>query len=136
MKVNSPFRALVFCIVTLACCIPFIAFAQQVSEEYTEAVTRASRDASFDIDTRLWFAVGCMLGPLGIISAYVLEGATPPSSRFIGKSPEYVTLYTDTYKAKMLSLQSKSATDGCITTSVVSIALVSYWLLNRWGFSF
>ena len=130
MQISSTFCVLLFFIVSLTLCVPYAAFAQQVPE-HAKAIARASRDVSLDIDTRLWFAVGCMLGPAGVLGAYVLPGATPPTSRFIGKSPQYVALYRDTYKAEILKAQSKSAIDGCLTAGGISAALIVYWLLER-----
>lgn len=49
------------------------------------------------------FFVGCAVGclvPLTLIRRYQ---PTPPSERFIGKSPEYVDAYTDAYKTRTRS---------------------------------
>ena len=45
------------------------------------------------------FFVGCLV-PLTLIRRYQ---PTPPSERFIGKSPEYVDAYTDAYKTRTRS---------------------------------
>ena len=36
----------------------------------------------------------------------------PPASRLLGKSPEYVTFYTDAYKAKAKNIQGRAALIG------------------------
>ena len=54
------------------------------------------------------FAAGVLV-PLLWIRAY--EPNLPPN-RFIGKSPEYIDLYTDAYKKKAKSIRTKSAVGG------------------------
>ena len=49
---------------------------------------------------RFWFrglAGGCLLGALGIVGARFYE-PSPPPTRFIGKSPEYIDAYVARYK--------------------------------------
>ena len=61
----------------------------------------------------------------GLISTYSYL-PTPLSERLIGKSPEYVTFYTDAYKTKARSLRIRLAIVGaatgcgCITTCSVT----------------
>ena len=71
--------------------------------------------------------VGCaagVLGPLLWIRAY--EPNLPPN-RFIGKSPEYIDLYTDAYKKKAKSIRTKSAVGGgvgCIVGGIGGLLLL------------
>ncbi len=57
------------------------------------------------------------LGGAGLVlcSTYLLiynQNNTPPPERLIGKSPEYIKLYTETYQKTMRSQRIKSALKG------------------------
>ena len=54
-------------------------------------------------------ALGC-LGPLVLTSWYQ---STPPPERFIGKSPEYIAVYTDVYKTRIRLLRVQYTAAGC-----------------------
>lgn len=68
----------------------------------------------FQISSGLDF--GCLTGgAVGILAPLIgiyRYPVHPPSQRLIGKSPEYVELYTDTYKRKTRSLRVISAAAG------------------------
>ncbi len=57
-----------------------------------------------------------------------LHPPNPPPERLIGKSPEYVKLYADAYRAKMRSYQIKSGAAGsifgCLTLTGGTIIIV------------
>ncbi|MDE0636627.1 MAG: hypothetical protein OXI43_12375 [Candidatus Poribacteria bacterium] len=75
-----------------------------------------------EVGTLIGAAAGCLLPLLGICSYPV----HPPSGRFIGKSPEYVELYTNTYKAKVRSLRTKFAAGGVSTgCGLIILSLVA-----------
>ena len=183
MKINSPFRPLVFFISVLTFSTPFFAIAQQnsvmrdtgsngVQNANTVAMAAkvaAEQDVSSDTNKIFWFgagfaafAIGCPIG--GCVGCGVgsivdpshffdstgqgigcMAGLTvgvlipiiriynhlphPPPERLIGKSPEYVEFYTDTYKAKTRSLRTKLAAAGAATGCGLGIlgCLVSEW---------
>ena len=56
------------------------------------------------------FVVGAT-GPLFLIDNY---DPNPPSDRLVGRSPEYIDYYTQTYKNKTKSIRKRSATVGCL----------------------
>ena len=56
-----------------------------------------------------------VLTPVAGLGAINNHEPSPPAGRFIGKSPEYVSVYTDAYKSKALSLRTKSAAAGTAT---------------------
>ncbi len=58
----------------------------------------ATQDAQADENGTLWFFAGCLLGLIGVVIAAVAE-PTPPPARLMGKSPEYLAVYTQTYKS-------------------------------------
>lgn len=122
------FHVLVFWTAVLIFSTSFAAIAQQTSVQ-AEAVAAAEQDAQNDVNGTLWFLGGCLgacvggsvMGLTAPILAYVYE-PTPLSSRLIGKSPEYVAFYTDTYKARAQKIQVNRAWTGCITGSVLLAA--------------
>ena len=67
----------------------------------------------------LGLAGGCVLGSVGLLGAALYE-PTPPASRLIGKSPEYVLVYADAYHTKIRNIQVRSAVLGCLGGSIVS----------------
>lgn len=87
------------------------------------ATTEAINDARADTNGTLWFFAGCLLGVIGIIIAYVAE-PTPPPARLMGKSPEYLAIYTTTYKSEARSIQGRSAIWG--TATAVAVVVVIY----------
>jgi hypothetical protein len=86
------------------------------------ASAEAMTDAHADTNGTLWYFAGCLLGVIGILIAYVSE-PSPPPARMMGKSPEYLAIYTNTYKAEARSIQGRSAIYGALTTVVVVVAL-------------
>lgn len=97
--------------------MPFLALAQQTSDA-AQAIADAQRDAKL-INASIWGAAGCFLSFAGVFLASV---ATPPvpAEKLIGKSPEYVVMYTTTYQQTVKSKQTKIAIAGCVVgTSVV-----------------
>lgn len=100
--------------------MPFITFAQQNSLQ-AEAIVAAERDAQNDVNRGLWFLGGCFGGVIGVIIAYGVA-PSPPATRLLGKSPEYVAFYTQAYTEKAKKLQTNSALGGCcVSTLYVAI---------------
>ncbi len=149
MKINSTFHVLVFLMVVLTFSMPFSTLAQENSTQVEDkrvihqisvdvlAKTSAERDAEADTKRLIWvggnFGLsvvgGCLLGSVGLLGAYIYE-PSPPASRMMGKSPEYIMFYTDAYKAKAQNLQMKYATIGCISGSLVAGGLTFFYLYN------
>lgn len=134
MKVNSTFHVLVFLMAVLTFSMPFVAIAQEGQWELGVKID-AERDAEANTSQVLWIggnfllglAGGCVLGSVGLLGAHLYEPPVP-TSRLVGKSPEYVLVYADAYKAKARDLQIRSAFIGCLGGSVVSgCVLGSYY---------
>ena len=124
MKINIMFCISVFLMALLIFSIPFVALAQQYSV-YAEATAAAQRDATANTDSTFWFIVGCFGNVLGLIYAnYAVP--SPPASRLIGKSPEYVAAYSDAYKMKAKQLQTNQAVRGCITNAILTVACTGF----------
>lgn len=90
------------------------------------ATAEAMADAHADTNGTLWYFAGCLLGVIGILIAYVSE-PSPPPARMMGKSPEYLAVYTNTYKAEARSIQGRSAVYGALTT--VAVVVVIYVII-------
>ena len=103
-------------------------------------VATARDDASTDvrtaatIDSCLWLSGGfglgvgggCLLGALGIVGARFYE-PSPPPTRFIGKSPEYIDAYVARYKSTRNEVALSSACLGCIAGAITAGCLVTPW---------
>ena len=65
------------------------------------------------------FVGNCLLGSVGVIGA-IAYNPLVPSEHLLGKSPEYIMLYTETYKKKIQSLRARSALLGCLGGSLMA----------------
>ncbi len=88
---------------------PVIVLAQDAGD----ACLQAQMDAERDVTGPLWFGAGCLFGILGVGAAYLIE-PSPSAMSLLGKSPEYVAVYTNCYKNKGSSIQTKNAWTGCL----------------------
>lgn len=122
MKIDSTFCLLVFFIAVLVFSAPVITLAQQNSE-LADAVAAAEQDAKADVNQGMWGAVGLLCGCFTVPIAYFFQ-PPPPAARFVGKSPEYIRIYTQTYKAKVRNRQAGPAILGCLAGSL-TYALIS-----------
>jgi hypothetical protein len=89
----------------------------------SRAVMEATQDAQADNNAVLWFFAGCLLELIGVLIAALVD-PTPPPARLMGKSPEYVAVYVQTYKSEGRSAQLKSALWGLGTVIVLSVILI------------
>ena len=125
MKRGLLFHILVVLMSGLIFNFPLHAIAQQRTT-FVDAKSAAEYDAEDDVNVTVWLAAGGILGvvgnlPLGAVAiggAYVYQ-PVPPAERLIGKSAEYVTVYTDAYKAKSRSLRLNAATKGALGGAAV-----------------
>ena len=78
-----------------------------------EARVTAVQNAQSDVRKVRWFFIGCFGNILGVLIASVYE-PTPSASRFLGKSPEYAAVYTDSYKAENRNIQVSYAIRGLV----------------------
>lgn len=77
----------------------------------TEAQLTAEQDAESDAKKTRWVFIGVFGNILGALIASIYE-PTPPALRLLEKSPEYVAMYTDCYKAKSRSVQVRYSIIG------------------------
>ena len=129
MKRGLLFHALVVLMLGVVWRMPLQCFAQQNSVAL-DAKTDAEYDAEDDVNTVLWLAAGgilgtagsCLLGSVALGAAYVYQ-PVPPAERLLGKSAEYVSFYTDAYKARIRRLQLVAALKGTAGGSAVFFLL-------------
>ncbi len=95
---------------------PAYGYAPQPAFDPARAVMEATQDAQADENGAIWFFAGCLLGLIGVIIAYVAE-PTPPPARLMGKSPEYLAVYMQTYRSEGRSAQLRSSLWGVGTPS-------------------
>lgn len=79
----------------------------------------ARHDAYRDVSRVKWAACGCVGIYFGA-AASLLFVPSPRIERLLGKSPEYVLIYTRAYKKAMRGQQFKWAALGCATTTCLA----------------
>ena len=81
-------------------------------------------------------AVGILLGGLaGVVAATAAiykSTVHVPAGRLIGKSPEYVEIYTDAYQRKMRSLQTDWAVAGAASGCALPIIGCLAWIAQQY----
>ena len=93
--------------------IVFMISSPPIAQELTDrdrAIVDAKRDVQ-DIDALTWTLVGCFGGAFGTAFAYVTP-PNVPATKILGKSPEYVAYYTDTYQADAREKRTRHAVSG------------------------
>ena len=138
MKRGLLFHVLVVLMLGLSLNVPMRCLAQQ-----NTVVLNAKSDAEFDaednVNTTLWLAAGGILGvagnlPLGVVAiggAYVYQ-PVPPVERLLGKPAEYVSMYTDAYKARSRRLQLGAAAKGALGGSA-AFCLLGMLKIKPWA---
>ena len=84
----------------------------------------AEQDAESDAKKVRWFFIGFFGNIVGVLIASIYE-PMPPASRLLEKSPEDAALYTDSYKAKSRSVQTRQSVIGL----VVPFILMFLWIM-------
>ena len=97
---------------------------QQLQPTTADAQLRAEQDAESDAKKVRWFFIGFFGNIIGALIASIYEPA-PPASRLLEKSPEYVALYTDSYRSKSRSIQVRQSVIGL----VVPFVLMILWMI-------
>ena len=139
MKRSLLFQALVVLILGFSLNVPMYGFAQQ-NTVILGAKSDAEFDAEEDINTTLWLATGGILGvvgnlPLGLVAmggAYLYQ-PIPPVERLLGKPADYVSIYTDAYKARARRLQLEAAGKGALGGSAAFCLLGMVLNIKPWA---
>lgn len=122
---------------------PFASVAQQNSM-ILEARAMAKQDAERVVNKGIWFGAGSlvsggtllllriidepteeMCGAACVLHGIALAGTfvyspSPPPTRLLGKSPEYITSYTTAYKAEARKIQALWGIAGYISGGLVT----------------
>lgn len=93
---------------------------QHLQPTSADAQLRAEQDAGSDAKKVSWFFIGFFGNIVGALIASIYE-PTPPASRLLEKSPEYVAAYTDSYKAKSRSIQLRQSIIGLVIPFIFMI---------------
>ena len=93
---------------------------QQLQPTSADAQLRAEQDAESDAKKISWFFIGFFGNIVGVLIASIYE-PTPPGSRLLEKSPEYVAAYTDSYKAKSRRIQLRQSIIGLVIPFIFMI---------------
>ena len=106
--------------------ISLIAFSQisYPETDALQAVADARLHAEQDVSEPLWALSGTFCCVFGVAFAYI-EQPQVPMHRFMGKSPEYISIYTDEYNRTAKRKQIGAAVVGCI----FSAAIITFWSL-------
>ncbi len=116
------FFAVLVCVLLIS--IPVI-YAQQ-DTAYAEAANQARMDAQRNINPTTWLIIGFFLGIIG----YVIAMVSPPKAPaigLVGKSPDYVAVYVDTYEQVGKAIQMRKAMTGCLIN--LGCSVVGYGIL-------
>lgn len=97
MKIKTLSLVMVLMLISM----PFQALAQQTGD---------AAQASAQTNDLVWVSVGVLCGVFSIPIAYLAEPPVP-AMKIVGKSPEYVAYYADTYKQRV-RYQKTSAAAG------------------------
>lgn len=85
---------------------------QEDNPAVAKTIAEAELYATAHTNNLIWFALGCLGGPLPMPAAFFKTAPSP--ALLLGKSPGYVDQYTKAYKTKTRNLRLKYATIGCL----------------------
>ena len=126
MKYKTTYKFISFLTISMMLILPLTVLAQQNSVEpqntpggaiEAEAVQNAIIDVESNVNQTMWFVIGCVFPGVGLLSPYFYKPAIP-AARMLGKSPEYIAIYTDTYKLEMEKRQFSAALIGTLAGGV------------------
>ncbi len=100
----------------------------QTTKSTGDTCAQAQMDAGLDVNKFLWGAIGFLLGPVGVLIAYVVP-PSPPAMKLMGKSSEYVFSYTQCYQEKGKSEQGTASLIGCAIAGVLYI-IYYIWVIS------
>ena len=87
--------------------------------EAENVCAQAKIDAQKDENSEMWCIGGCCLGFTAVGAAYIVE-PSPPETRLLGKSSEYVAYYKDCYRKETKRIRTRNAWKGFIVQAGVS----------------
>ena len=108
-------------VMAVVVCVMMLAIPVLCQQE--DAAAQARADVERNVNGGTWLLIGILLGAVG----YVIALAVPPkapAAGLIGKSPDYVAVYSDTYSQAGKKIQMKKALTGCLIGTGIQVALV------------
>ena len=99
------------------------AIATEVSDAQ-QAIVDARRDAGADANTTSAFLWGTFCGLIGVAIVHA-EQPTVPVHKNMGKTPEYISFYSDEYKRVVKSNRNKNSWYGCLLGGCLVLVLGS-----------
>jgi uncharacterized membrane protein (DUF485 family) len=109
--------------VAIATVMSFVVFVTPIlaqQDDFMAGRIAGEQAARANTSGMTWMAIGCVGGLLGVIIAYVYE-PSPSAIQLLGKSPEYVAVYTDSYKETAKKVQTGKAWTGCIASTLLYV---------------
>ena len=94
------------------------------AQEMEQAIMQAQMDAAADINGFLWIGCGFLFPILAVGAAYLIE-PSPRAARLLGKSPEFVAVYTDAYRQKAKGIRVTNSVIGCIGGAILYVIIIS-----------
>ncbi len=96
--------------------------SSNVEAIYQQALLNARNDAEISTKDLNWFFGGFCCGIFGPLYA-VLDTPNVPSNRLLGKSPEYVSIYTNEFQAKTRARRIRFSIIGGSISALMSLAI-------------
>ncbi len=125
MKKAIAFSTLMFMLCTT---LLYPIAAQEQMNEVQQAEADARRDVNQDISTISWGIGGFFCSVFAVGYAYITIPPVP-AARFVGKSAEYITFYTQTYEQQGRKQRGQAAMIGCLAGSIFST--ITYYLSGQ-----
>ena len=94
------------------------------AQEMEQAIMQAQMDAAADINGFLWMGCGFLFGIFAVGAAYII-GSSPRAARLLGKSPEFVAVYTNAYRRKATGIRVTNSVIGCVGGAILSVIIIS-----------
>jgi len=111
----------VYCAIFLV--VPVVAFAQD-DESSVDQCWQGTADGERDgKGNAAWVLAGLGCGIFGLGAAYLIK-PSPGAGALLGKSPEYVMCYTESYQENAKNKNAMYAGIGCLVSTVINLALM------------
>jgi hypothetical protein len=102
--------------------------AQETDDNYM-AKANAERAANRDVSKACWFGAGMTIVGSGV--ALMWHSSSPDPAAFVGKSPEYIRIYSDAYSSRVKKIQTFYSCLGCGTTLTMAGCAILMIELNQ-----
>ena len=89
-----------------------------------DACIAANQQAARDVDKTTWTILGCLSPVIAYLVAVSVKPA-PPATALLGKSPEYVAMYTDCYSREAQGRKVSGVKTGCY----INVAFIAAYVV-------